>query len=209
MALLESTQIGLRQEIGSRETGSVDGGLLTAEDLERMHGDGLRGELIRGVFHEKMSTGLLHGVIAFRIGASLLDHAKRSQPGIVAGTDVGVLLELGPDTVREPDVAFVPAHRVPAGGITQRFTTVVPDVVAEVASPSDGPGELAEKARMWLSLGVRLVWVVQPETRTVDVHRTGQPAVVLGENAVLSAPDVLPGFEYPLSSLFSDQADGL
>ena len=71
---------------------------------------------------------------------------------------------------------------------------VVPDVVVEVASPSESRREVHDQARMWLSHGARLVWVLHPETHTVDVHWPNRAAWTLGENDTLDGMDVLPGF---------------
>ncbi len=61
---------------------------------------------------------------------------------------------------------------------------------------------LNDKARMWLSHGVRLVWVVHPDTRTVDVHRMdGEVSTLAGDDA-LDGFDVLPGFACTVSDVF-------
>ena len=52
---------------------------------------------------------------------------------------------------------------------------------------------------MWLNHGVRLVWVVQPETRSIDVYRIGQPITTLGDEDALDGLDVLPGFTCDVS----------
>ena len=51
------------------------------------------------------------------------------------------------------------------------YAETAPDLVVEVAPPSDSRRGVHDKAHMWLNHGARLVWVVQPETRTVDVFR--------------------------------------
>jgi len=59
-----------------------------------------------------------------------------------------------------------------------------------------------DKAEMWLRHGVRLVWVVDPATRTVDVYRPGLAVPTLGEDASLDGADVLPGFSCAVATLF-------
>ena len=176
--------------------------LLTAGDLLRLYGEGVRGELIRGVLHETMSTGLRHGQIAARLIMRLGEFAEPRGLGTVAGTDTGVHLERDPDTVREPDVAFFSADTLPLDADTPGYAEVVPGLVAEIRSPRDTLREAHDKARMWLSYGVRLVWVAHPETRTVDVHRPGEPVATLGEGDVLEGHDALPGFACEVASVF-------
>ena len=55
---------------------------------------------------------------------------------------------------------------------------------------------------MWLSHGVRLCWVVDPDTRTIDVHRPGVAVVTLGEDDTLDGGDVLPGFTCAVAAVF-------
>ena len=176
--------------------------LLTAEDLLRLSGEGVRGELIRGVLHETMSTGLKHGRIVMKLGALLMNFILPRALGTLVGSDSGVLLERDPDTVREPDIAFTSAERLPIDADIDGYPEVVPDLVVEVVSPNDQPREVADKAAMWLSYGVRLVWVVRPENRTIEVHRSAADVRTLGESDALDGLDVLPGFSCPVSAVF-------
>ena len=183
--------------------------LLTAEELLRLDAQGVRGELVRGVFCEVMSAGYRHGMIVARLVARLVDYADERRCGTVVASDAGILLERDPDTVREPDIAFTSADRLPPSAAPADYSDVVPDLVVEVASPSDRPGQLAERAEMWLGFGVRLLWVVHPDPRTVEVRSTdARPAGVpqaetLTEADNLDGGSVLPEFTYPLSRLFA------
>ena len=140
--------------------------LLTADDLLRLHGQGVRGELIRGVLEleETMVSGYTHGKIVMSLGATLFNFVKPRSLGTLVAADSGVWLERDPDTVRGPDIAFTSAERIPLDADIPGYSEVVPDLVVEVRSPSDSRREVHDKARMWLSHGVRLVWVVPPPT---------------------------------------------
>ncbi len=173
--------------------------LLTAADLLRLYGEGVRGELVRGVLCETMPTGIEHGKIVAQLVAALVQFA--GELGTVIASDSGVWLERDPDTVREPDVAFFSAEKMPLNARITGYAEVVPDLVVEVASPGDSRREVHDKARMWLSHGVRLIWVVHPETRSVDVYRTDGAAATLSETDVLDGLDVLPGFTCALSAV--------
>lgn len=176
--------------------------LLTADDLLRLSSEGVRGELIRGVLHETMPTGQEHGVIAANLSFELLSYVRPRSLGLVTTSDSGVLLEREPDTVREPDVAFFSVSR---GGTqpTVGYAEHPPDLVVEIVSPSDNSERVVAKARMWLSFGVRLVWVVHPDSRTVDVHRGSSQVETITEDKELIGHEVLPGFSRPVSSIFS------
>ena len=176
--------------------------LLTAADLLRLYGEGVRGELIRGVLHETMSTGVEHGTIVMNLGILLGVFIKPRKLGVLMGSDAGVWLERDPDTVREPDIAYFSAERLPPGVRITGYAEVPPDLVVEIVSPSDSPREVHDKVWMWLSYGVRLVWVVQPDTRTVDIHAPGRAVVTLDERDRIDGLDVLPGFSCAVREVF-------
>ncbi len=178
--------------------------LLTAEDLLRLDSEGVRGELIRGVLHETMPAGFKHGWIVMKLGALLLNFIQPRALGTLVGSDSGVWLERDPDTVREPDIAFTSVERLPINADIDGYSEVVPDLVVEVVSPNDRPGEVAEKTAMWLSFGVRLVWLVRPDSRTIEVHRSSGEVETLGEDDALDGLDVLPGFSCDLRAIFDD-----
>ena len=74
--------------------------------------------------------------------------------------------------------------------------------MVEVVSPGDSARGVMDKALMWLSYGTRLVWAVNPGSRTVDVYRPGERTVTLGVDDALDGLDVLPGFICPVSDIF-------
>ena len=82
------------------------------------------------------------------------------------------------------------------------YAEVPPDLVVEIVSPSDTRREVRDKARMWLSYGVALVWVVQPDTRMVDVYEPDRAAVTLDDHDTLDGSEVLPGFTCTISDVF-------
>ena len=80
----------------------------------------------------------------------------------------------------------------------------VPDLVVEVRSPYDRPGEIARKPALYQRAGVPLVWWVDPDRKTVSVHRLGQPAVEVGEGDELDGEEVIPGFRLPVTEIFAE-----
>ncbi len=176
--------------------------LLTADDLLRLDSEGVRGELIRGVLYETMPTGHEHGKIAANLTILLGGFIKPRKLGSLTASDSGVWLERDPDTVREPDIAYFSAAKIPPGVRITGYAEVPPDLVVEIVSPSDSRREVSDKARMWLRYGVGLVWVVQPDTRTVDVQEPGRAVVTLTEHDTLDGLDVLPGFTCAVREVF-------
>ena len=176
-------------------TATVGQKLLTAADLLRLSGKGVKGELVRGVLRETMSVGGEHGEVAGALIAEIRAYVRPRRMGRVGGSDAGVLLERDPDTVREPDAIYIAAEKLPLDVKVRGYYEVVPDLVAEVVSPSDRPREVAARIAMWHSYGVPLVWAVYPALRTVAEHPLGGTAVILGEADLLDGGAVIPGFQ--------------
>ena len=177
-------------------------GLITADELLRLYSEGVRGELIRGALSETMSTGREHGQIVVNLTIPLGTFVKARKLGILTASDSGVWLEHDPDTVREPDVAFFSAEKSPTDERVTGYAEVAPDLVVEIVSPTDRLTAVNDKALMWLRYGVRIVWVVHPDERLVDVHRDGHAVVTLDESGALDGADVLPGFSCSVREVF-------
>ena len=175
---------------------------LTAADLLAFHAKGIRGELIRGVISETMSTGGEHGEIVVNLATELKNFIKPRRLGRLAASHSGVLLERSPDTVREPDIAFFSAAKIPLGVRVRGYYEVPPDIAVEIASPTDTIAALNDKALMWLRYGARLVWTLHPDARRVDIHTPDGQVRSLTDGDALDGNDILPGFTCPISDIF-------
>lgn len=178
---------------------------MTAAELERLPRGSQRHELVRGELRTMPPTGYEHGRITSRFDRSLGNHVAAHELGEVVTGEPGFLLTEAPDTVRAPDVAFLRRERVAAAGRVRGYWRGAPDLVVEVVSPHDLYTEVEEKVAEWLAHGTRLVFVVNPQRRTVAVHRPGEPVHLLSGEAVLTAEDVVPGWQLPLSELFGPE----
>ena len=174
--------------------------LLTADELLQARLPNTRAELVRGVLRVREPAGFLHGRVAMHLGAELRAYVKDSDAGTVLAAETGFKLQTDPDTVRAPDVAFVSRGREPPPHATG-FADLAPDLVAEVLSPDDRPGEILAKVADWLSAGTRLVWVVDPLRRVVRVYRQGGSETIVTADGGLDGEDVLPGFACPLATI--------
>jgi Uma2 family endonuclease len=81
------------------------------------------------------------------------------------------------------------------------YAALAPDLVVEVLSPSDRPGEVLAKVGDWLNAGTRLVWVVDPLRRQARVYRHDGSETLLSVTESLDGEDVLPGFACQLGSV--------
>ena len=177
--------------------------ITTADELFNMPDDGYRYELVRGELRKMAPTGGEHGWIESDINGSLIPYVKANNLGRTFGGNTGFFLERGPDHVRAPDVAFVRRERVEAIGRQIRYWPEAPDLAIEVISPDDRYTEVNEKVADWLTAGTRMVVVVNPRNRTVNVH-TPDNTVTLKIGDTLDGGDVVPGWQMPLTDIFAD-----
>ena len=175
---------------------------MTADELLRMPDDGNRYELIRGNIKRMPLRGGFHGKQAGSIQGSLGTHARANGLGVVYAADTGFLLEADPDLVLAPDVAFIRRERQRLGD-TARYIPVAPDMAVEVISPSDRLTQVHEKALEWLAHGVRMVIVVNPRNRTVQVYRSPTDIATLTEADTLDGGDVVPGWRMAVADIFA------
>lgn len=180
---------------------TTTGHITTAEQLLRASDLGPC-ELLRGELIMMSPSGGEHSYIGMTIGVYLTVFVKKRGLGRVFGSDGGFQIGHDPDTVRAPDAAFVCAERAGAWPGTG-FIQGPPDLAVEVISPTDRPHEVLAKVQDWLDAGCRLLWLVDPKTRTVSVHRAGCKTEVLGTADQLRGEDVVPGFILPVAEIFA------
>ena len=173
---------------------------VTAEELERRP-DLRRFELVEGRLVEMSPVGPEHGRVVVQLGSLLQRHLRGRRLGIV-GTEIGFTLTSNPDTVRGPDLAFIRQDRL----LSLRrhgFVNGPPDLAIEVLSPDDRPGEIRTKIDEYLTGGVPLVVIVDPDERTVTLRPRGAPAKTLrNPDEVLDLSLVIDGFRCRLEEIF-------
>ncbi len=174
--------------------------LMTAHELEQMPDDGHRYDLIKGVLKRMPPPTLLHGLVQQNLSSDLGHYLELHELGVAVG-EVGFLLETDPDTVLGPDIAVIPAEYLPIS-IDAGYERRIPPLVVEVLSPSNRRADIETKVAIYLRAGVRLVLVVDPRRRTVEVRTPDGKTQLLTEADELTGGDVLPGFRVPVARLF-------
>jgi Uma2 family endonuclease len=165
--------------------------------------DEMRRDLIEGVIYEISQAGETHGIIAGNIFGFIWNFVRQHSLGRVTAAETGYILHKNPDgkdTVLAPDVGFVGNERLPAQP-SPRYVPVAPDLAVEVVLPNDQYPEVAHKRRLYRAHGTRLVWIVDPKYRTVEVHTSDGMRTLQGDDT-LDGGDVLPGFTLPLRDVF-------
>ena len=177
-------------------------GTATEQDVVDQEAHSRLCELVDGVLVEK-PMGYLESILAIAIARHLANFAVPRKLGFISGPDG--MMRLFPGLVRIPDVAFAARNRFLDGKLPiEPIPDLAPDLAVEVVSSSNTPAEMARKRREYFDAGVRLVWIVEPTTRTVTVFSSPQESVELGQHDSLDGGDVLPGFSLAIAELFAE-----
>jgi Uma2 family endonuclease len=182
-------------------------GTATVRDVIRIHDrEGRLFELVDGTLVEKAMS-----VDAAFVAVTLIQllgfyQQTAGNLGMVLGSDG--FLRLSARYVRAPDVSFTNWDRLPNRKVPREpIPTLAPDLAVEVLSPSNTRREMTRKRKEYFESGVRLVWVIDPKARTVQVYTPPGDVTDLGPADTLTGGDVLPGFAVPVADLFANLAD--
>ena len=175
--------------------------LHTATDLERLSAQGCRYELIKGELHKRAFAGGLQGSITSRLSFYVGSIVDSENLGMAFAAGTGFFVERNPDTVLAPDFAFVAEGRLP-NPLPDNYVAIVPDIALETRSLTNSKKYASAKVQLWLELGVKSVWKMNPRMRLLTVYRTGHVPRSLGEGDTLDGEETLPGLSVPISRLF-------
>ena len=170
----------------------------TAMTLEEFLESDLEGyEYVKGELIPMPAASAEHGIISARLFLNLGLYVREKQLGEVVTPDTG--FQVG-ERVLKPDIAFISAAQLP-DDLSKAFP-VPPDLAVEVVSPSDAFRRVFEKAFAYLEAGTQIVWVIEPGSKTVTVHRSEIDIKLLTREDVLTGEDVIEGFSCQVAQLF-------
>ena len=175
--------------------------LLTAEEFVKRYPNH-HVELVDGVVKELEMPGFKHGKICGRLAGYLHVYLGGNDIGHMVMNDTFIKIRSNPDVVFGPDSAYFSYGRLPKDQEPEGLPGVLPELAAEVRSPSDAWTVVFAKVEEYLGAGVNVVLVLDPETRAVLVCRPGPTQVTLNVGDTLTIPDVLPGFAVEVARLF-------
>jgi Uma2 family endonuclease len=158
-------------------------------------------ELERGEVVEVSRPGERHGFTCLNVGRILLNYTFARGKGYACSNDTGLLLERDPDTVRGPDLVLYSELRI-FNDLQVRYSREPPTLAVEVLSPTDRWGAVTRRITRFLQHGVTMVWLVDPDGRTVTIYRAGQLPQVLDSEDEIICEDCLPGLRCRVAELF-------
>jgi Uma2 family endonuclease len=181
--------------------------LLTVADLAELPSELPSGpvdyELDNGRIVVMAPPGDMHGASQSNVGTELKIQGERRGHG-KARTDVGVVLWRNPDRVVSPDALFIANRSLPIRRSPEGYLETIPDLIVEVRSKNDTPTYIQQKIDDYFRAGVSVVWVADPQSRTLSVYRPSAAPQVLTADQQLTVEDIIPGFAANVGELLRD-----
>ena len=146
---------------------------------------------------------LIHGLIVGQITALLTLFLQGKKLGRVLGAETGFFMQRDPVELRAADVAFVTHEQLAALSDTNVWLPTPPIFAAEIISEYDKAADTRRKVRGYMSNGTRLLWVIYPMDREVEVHVPSEATRVLGMDDTLDGGAVLPGLHIRVAEVFA------
>jgi Uma2 family endonuclease len=175
--------------------------LLSAEEFDNYpFEEDKRYELDEGELIEMTRPAYKHNRVLQKLLVKLVRYLEENPIGEALISEN--LYALSPSTRRSPDVAVILGdHRAELRDA--KVIHVIPDIAAEVLSPSETPRTIHRKLKQYFAAGVKEVWLVDPEDQTVEIWTgpTLPETEFTGTDSITSA--LLPEFTLALPELFS------
>ena len=177
---------------------------MTVEEFERVAESLGPCELIKGRVVVLRFGEFLQCLTSSNIAALLDVYCNKEKCGRVLGNKAGVVTEADVGTVRGADALYISYKRLPKGGLYQGFLRTPPELVAEVKGKDDTWKKLKQKVDEYHKLGVDLVWVADPKTRSVRIYPRGGKPILKHDGEFIDGGKVLPKFKCRISRFFED-----
>jgi Uma2 family endonuclease len=161
-------------------------------------------ELVDGKLVKKPMPGDRHSRIARRISNKVFLFDPEEKLGTLW---LEATFNVSRGWMPIPDLGYIVAERVPP--VSDKSVKGVPDLVVEIHSSTDLRSkiereEAAAKIKKWQEVGVKLIWVINPRKKIVEVYKPDQekPVQTLTVQDELDGETVIPGFKLKVSELF-------
>ncbi|CUU36895.1 MAG: Uma2 family endonuclease [Armatimonadetes bacterium] len=130
-----------------------------------------RYEIIDGEVKELPTPLFKHQMIVSELMLRLGAQIRSERKGYLLPAPYDVVIRRSPLRTRQPDLLFISHERAQTipDLPNQPRLEIAPDLIIEVLSPSDTASDWLEKLRDYHQIGVREVWVVDPQSASVEV----------------------------------------
>ena len=150
------------------------------------------------------------GEIGVLLSILLGSWVYRHKLGHLYDSNTGIRMPNG--DMLSPDISFVSRARFKRPSRT--YLPVVPELIVEIKSSSDRISQLQEKITLFLSQGVQVGILIDPDKHIVTVYRSGEPnerngsdepalqKTTLKDGDILTIPELFPGWEIQIADLW-------
>jgi Uma2 family endonuclease len=177
--------------------------LLTAEEFDNYpFEEDKRYELDEGELIEMTRPAYKHNEILGNLFFELRIYFRRNRIGRALVSEN--LYALSPLTRRSPDVAVILGDKREALR-DAKVISIIPEIAAEVLSPSETPRMIQRKMKQYFDAGVKEVWIIHPNALRAEIWTSPDTMdhALSGKDSITSP--LLPGFVLPLDELFAEQ----
>jgi len=178
----------------------------TEEELQSLPEDGYIHELVDGELVMRPKNSFQHEGISGRLTAAVYDFSRSHRLGVVTGSSAGHWMFNR--NCRAPDISFIPKARLQTLGFkptSKKFFLGVLDLVVEILSPNNTRQEIDSRLRDFFASGTQIVWIIDPETESLEICHSLTERKLLGSGGELDGEHLFPGFRYPLPNLFKER----
>ncbi len=184
-------------------------GLHDVEKLQALYPD-YQIELREGKLIIRSPSDSVSGEIGARFITLLGTWVYNYNLGRVLDASTGFRMPNG--DLLSPAVSFVSRERLKQNPRT--YLSVVPQLIVEIKSSHDRLRELEEKIALFLSQGVQVGILIDPDTHTVSIYHSGglnknasdrestPQMTTIRDGDTLAIPELFPGWEIPITSLW-------
>ena len=146
-----------------------------------------------------------HQRTVLRLAVPLATLVHEQKAGLVYTAPLDIMIEKSPLRLRRPDLFFVSETRMKPDDEPEGALDVGPDLIIEVLSPHESRRTFAPALADYTTIGVCEVWIVSPQSETVEVLRatedSWETAALFGRGQT-AAGEVLPGYQVSVDDLF-------
>ncbi len=176
--------------------------LLTVENYKILPENGPRYQLIEGDLYMAPAPNRYHQDISRNLEYILLDYLEEHPIGKLYDAPFDVYLD--EHNVFQPDIVVVTNERL--GILTDAGAEGAPDFVVEILSPKTARLDREQKRRVYARTGVKELWIIAPETRTIEIFHLADDAAVAarreGESDRFESP-LFPGLQFDAAVIFA------
>ena len=177
---------------------------MTLKEFERVGESIGPCELVEGEVVHMSPGGWIHNSATSKIAVLIANECDREKCGRMLTNESGLVTDSTKGTVRGVDVLYISYKRLAKGAGYAGFLRTPPELIIEVKGADDTWVNLKKKVDEYHKLGVDLVWLADPKTRTVRIYPNGGKPILKHDQEMIDGGAALPKFKCKIERFFED-----